>query len=109
MPTWICATCGNHYPDSGDPPASCVICADERQWVPPSGQRWTTPTELAGDGRHSDIWEEEPGLFGLGVTPVVGIYVHAQAPQVRGHRKEPSRTHLPTGLVLSPSGYAIRR
>jgi hypothetical protein len=28
---WICATCGNHYPDSADPPASCVICADERQ------------------------------------------------------------------------------
>jgi glyoxylase-like metal-dependent hydrolase (beta-lactamase superfamily II) len=49
-----------------------VICSDERQWVPPSGQRWTTPAELAG-GRHCDIWAEEPGLFGLGVTPAVGI------------------------------------
>ena len=73
MPTWICATCGNHYPDSADPPTSCVICSDERQWVPASGQRWTTSTELGGDGRHCDIWVEEPGLFGLGVTPVVGI------------------------------------
>ena len=73
MPTWICATCGNHYPDAADPPASCVICSDERQWVPPSGQRWTTPAELAGDGRHCEIWVEEPGLFGLGVTPAVGI------------------------------------
>ena len=42
MPTWICATCGNHYPDQESPPEKCVICADERQWVPPSGQRWTT-------------------------------------------------------------------
>ena len=73
MPTWICATCGNHYPDSADPPASCVICADERQWVPPSGQRWTTQAELDGDGRHCETWPEEPGLFGLGVTPSVGI------------------------------------
>jgi glyoxylase-like metal-dependent hydrolase (beta-lactamase superfamily II) len=73
LPSWICVTCGNHYPDSGDPPASCLICTDERQWVPPSGQRWMTPTELAGDGRHCDIWTEEPGLFGLGVSPPVGI------------------------------------
>ena len=73
MAGWICATCGNHYPDSGDPPASCVICADERQWVPPSGQRWTTQAELDGDGRRCEIWPEEPGLLGLGVTPSVGI------------------------------------
>jgi hypothetical protein len=73
LPSWICAACGNHYPDSADPPASCVICADERQWVPPSGQRWTTAAELAADGRHCESWEEEPGLLGIGVTPPVGI------------------------------------
>jgi hypothetical protein len=73
LPTWICATCGNHYPDTGDPPASCVICADERQWVPKSGQRWTTHDELAADGRRSEFWEEEPGLIGIGVSPSVGI------------------------------------
>jgi hypothetical protein len=50
-----------------------VICADERQWVPPSGQRWTTSAALGTDGRHCDVWEKEPGLFGLGVTPAVGI------------------------------------
>ena len=77
MPNWICATCGNHYPDTGDPPASCVICADERQWVPKSGQRWTTHGELAAEGRpngrHCEFWEEEPGLTGIGVSPSVGI------------------------------------
>jgi hypothetical protein len=73
VPIWICATCGNHYPGTESPPASCVICADERQWVPRSGQRWTTHQDLAADGRHCELWEEEPGLLGIGVTPSVGI------------------------------------
>jgi len=62
MPIWICATCGNHYPDQESPPPECVICADERQWVPPSGQRWTTAAELAAAGHRSDIRQVEPGL-----------------------------------------------
>ncbi len=73
MPAWICATCGNHYPESEAPPATCVICADERQWVPRSGQRWTTHEELAAGDRRCEVWEEEPGLLGIGVTPTVGI------------------------------------
>jgi glyoxylase-like metal-dependent hydrolase (beta-lactamase superfamily II) len=73
LPAWICATCGNHYPEADEQPASCLICTDERQWVPASGQRWTTQDELAGDGRRCDLWTEEPGLHGLGVTPPVAI------------------------------------
>jgi len=45
MATWVCATCGNHFPDPR--PDVCVVCADERQWLPPGGQRWTTLAELA--------------------------------------------------------------
>ena len=70
---WICAARGNHYPGTEAPPVSCLICTDERQWVAPSGQRWTTMAELAAAGRHCDIWEEEPGLLGVGVNPPVGI------------------------------------
>ena len=55
---WVCAACGNHYPGTEAPPLSCLICTDERQWVAPSGQRWTTMAELAAAGRHCDIWEE---------------------------------------------------
>jgi len=73
LPVWICATCGNHYPDTDSPPASCVICSDERQWVPPAGQRWATLAELAAAGHRSDIREVEPGLLGIGVDPPVGI------------------------------------
>ena len=70
---WICVACGNHYPAGDTPPASCLICTDERQWVSPDGQRWTTLAELATDGRRCDIGEVEPGLLGIGVTPPVGI------------------------------------
>ena len=73
MPVWICATCGNHHRDQESPPRECVICADERQWVPSSGQRWTTAAELAGAGHRGDIRRVEPGLLGVGVSPPVAI------------------------------------
>jgi hypothetical protein len=72
-PVWICATCGNHYPEGDAPPAACVICADERQWVPPGGQRWTTPEELHTAGHRADVREVEPGLLGIGVDPPFAI------------------------------------
>ena len=49
--TSVCATCGNHFPDPR--PGVCVVCADERQWLPPGGQRWTTLSEAAVTG----VWE----------------------------------------------------
>jgi Metallo-beta-lactamase superfamily len=73
VPVWICATCGNHYPEDRSPPEVCRICADERQWVPPSGQRWTTAAELAAAGHRGDVREVEPGLLGIGVDPPVAI------------------------------------
>jgi len=74
MPVWICATCGNHHPDTEAPPAGvCAICADERQWVPPSGQHWTTLAELAAQGHRSDVREVEPGLHGVGSDPPFAI------------------------------------
>jgi glyoxylase-like metal-dependent hydrolase (beta-lactamase superfamily II) len=73
VPVWVCATCANQYPERGSPPGQCVICADERQWVPSSGQRWTTLAELAAAGHRSEIRQVEPGLLGIGVTPPVAI------------------------------------
>lgn len=74
-PPWICPACGNHYPGGAGvaPPAECVICEDERQWVPPAGQRWTTLAELSAAGHRSDVREVEPGLTGIGASPPVGI------------------------------------
>jgi glyoxylase-like metal-dependent hydrolase (beta-lactamase superfamily II) len=65
----VCATCGNH---SADDAATCVICDDERQWVPRTGQRWTTLEELQASHR-SDIRELQPGLTGIGAEPPVAI------------------------------------
>ena len=70
---WICVQCGNHHPDASGRPESCAICTDERQWVHPDGQRWTTLGELADKGHVTEVREVEPGLLGLGVTPAVGI------------------------------------
>ena len=49
------------------------MCADERQWVPPGGQRWTTLAELAAAGHRSDVRAVEPGLTGIGADPPVAI------------------------------------
>jgi hypothetical protein len=72
VPAWICLTCGVQHEDTERPPSGCAICLDERQYVPKEGQRWATMAELASRHRVV-IREEEPGLYGLGVEPQVGI------------------------------------
>jgi glyoxylase-like metal-dependent hydrolase (beta-lactamase superfamily II) len=92
MSTSICATCGNHY--GGPRPEVCPVCADERQWLPPGGQRWTTLAELAAAGHACDVRAVEPGLTGLGADPPFAI----------GQRSLLVRT--PAGNVLwDPSGF----
>ena len=88
----ICATCGNHFPEPH--PAVCAVCADERQWVPPGGQRWTTLAELAAAGHRSDVREVEPGLTGIGADPPVAI----------GQRSLLVRT-ADGNLLWDPSGF----
>lgn len=61
-PFWICRTCAVEHAERVP---VCRICADERQWVPASGQAWTTLDELAAEGRKVDVLELEPDLIGL--------------------------------------------
>ncbi|MFL5860033.1 MAG: MBL fold metallo-hydrolase [Solirubrobacteraceae bacterium] len=70
---WICPACGAHFPPAASAPKRCPLCEDERQWVPPTGQRWTTIEQLAADGYHSVIREVEPGLTGIGAEPDIGV------------------------------------
>ena len=42
MESAICVTCGTQYPASEAPPERCPICEDDRQYVNPDGQQWTT-------------------------------------------------------------------
>jgi hypothetical protein len=54
----------------------CPICADERQYVPPGGQRWTTLDELASAGSRGRVAELEPGIAAITTEPEVGIGQH---------------------------------
>lgn len=72
MPNYICVTCGTQYPESAQPPAHCPICEDERQYIGPNGQEWTTLEALQKD-RHMVIEQVEPGLYRLKPEPKIGI------------------------------------
>ncbi|MGI8713921.1 MAG: hypothetical protein ACR2NR_12245 [Solirubrobacteraceae bacterium] len=71
--TWICPGCGANYPPAASPPQRCPVCEDERQWVPPGGQRWTSMEQLATEGSRTEVRELEPGLIGIGAIPDVGV------------------------------------
>ena len=49
MTYFICKTCGVQYEASENPPLYCPICEDERQYVPETGQAWTTLDDLRRD------------------------------------------------------------
>jgi hypothetical protein len=72
MPAYICTTCGTQYAPTPQPPASCPICLDERQYVTPAGQSWTTLDVLARRNMNA-IHELEPGLISLLTFPHFGI------------------------------------
>jgi hypothetical protein len=88
---WICRTCAVEHATRPD---VCAICDDERQWVPATGQAWTTLAELAAAGERIVVTELEPDLFGVSSEPSVGI----------GQQSKVVRT--PAGnLLWDPPGY----
>lgn len=66
----ICATCGMQYATVR---ADCPICQDERQYVPASGQQWTTLTELRAGEVDARVEPQGPGLVGIGTAQRVAI------------------------------------
>ncbi len=72
MPASICTACGTEYPPGDKAPAQCIICEEERQYVPPAGQSWTTQAALAVNRRNS-FREYEPGIIGIGTEPAFAI------------------------------------
>jgi len=59
-------------------PQVCAICADERQWVPRSGQRWATLEELSAEGMRTELTELEDNLLGIQSVPPLGIGQHSK-------------------------------
>jgi hypothetical protein len=72
MPAFICSTCGTQFPPSNSAPATCPICTDERQYVPASGQSWTT-LETLRKTHSNKIRRLAAGLTTIETTPAFGI------------------------------------
>ena len=93
MPLTLCRTCSVEQPGTRTVP-TCPICADERQYVPPTGQRWTTLAELHTEGHRGHVDQVEPDLLGITIEPSVGIGQRALLVQT------------PNGnLLWDPTGY----
>jgi glyoxylase-like metal-dependent hydrolase (beta-lactamase superfamily II) len=69
---FICIQCGTQFDETAQPPSSCPICEDERQFVRHGGQEWTTLGRLARD-HHNRIEDEAPHLLGIGTEPEFAI------------------------------------
>lgn len=74
MNHYICNTCGVQYPNSAHAPETCLICADERQYIHPDGQSWITLQQLVDSREYKNtIVQEEEGLYSLTTTPSFAI------------------------------------
>ena len=72
MDPFICTACGTQYTPSSVAPRQCEICEEERQYVPPRGQTWTTLEALAA-GHFNSYRQYEPGVIGIGTQPSFAI------------------------------------
>lgn len=68
----ICQACGTQFPERPEPPAACPICSDARQFIPKSGQEWTTLEKLRASHRNA-FQQYEPNLIGIGTVPEFAI------------------------------------
>lgn len=74
MENYICNTCGVQYNESQQEPEHCRICSEQRQYISPSGQKWTSLTEMIEVGNYVNvIHPEEAGLHSIHTTPDFAI------------------------------------
>ncbi|MBO9594912.1 MAG: MBL fold metallo-hydrolase [Niabella sp.] len=70
--SFICTTCGTAYTPAVQPPAGCPVCADERQYINPQGQSWTTLKQI--NRTHKNIIDKiADGLYAIYTTPSFAI------------------------------------
>jgi len=83
LDNFICITCGHQFARSEESPERCPICEDDRQYVNPRGQSWTTLDELARE-HHNVFRLLEQGLTGIGTEPRFAIGQRALLVQAPG-------------------------
>ena len=69
---FLCVTCATQFTESVHHPEKCPICEDERQYVGPDGQKWTTFGQVQADHKNR-IVQEEPNLHSINTEPKFGI------------------------------------
>ncbi|MCI0814713.1 MAG: hydrolase [Chloroflexi bacterium] len=84
MHAFICRTCGVQYPPSEEPPASCLICEDERQYVGRGGQQWTTLEQLRAGDVSNQVVPTDPGVTSIFTVPRFAIGQRAILVQTEG-------------------------
>lgn len=72
MEHFVCTTCGTQHAASEEPPAHCVICEDDRQYIGPQGQQWTTLAEMRQHYRNL-LTVIAPGLTTIRTEPSFAI------------------------------------
>jgi hypothetical protein len=72
MENFLCVACGTQYPASSEAPHACAICDDERQFVPPSGQEWTTLAALRA-GHQNQFRRLRPDVYAIATQPAFAI------------------------------------
>lgn len=74
MNHYICVTCGVQYEATEKAPSQCRICSEERQYKSPTGQKWTSLSEMIEEGNYVNvIHPEEAGLHSIHTTPDFAI------------------------------------
>jgi len=70
--SFLCVACGTQFPPAATAPKHCPICEDDRQYIPASGQQWTTLADLRKThvNRFDDV---EPGVTRIVTEPKFGI------------------------------------
>jgi len=68
----ICNGCGTSFVSGPVAPEQCPVCNDERQFIPTTGQRWTTEADLHRG--HANMWRQHgPGVLSLQTQPRFAI------------------------------------
>ena len=77
----LCVACGTQY---GAARGDCPLCEDERQFVPQTGQAWTTLEMLRGPSHRGVLHAQGPGVLGIGCEPSFAIGQRALLIQAPG-------------------------
>lgn len=105
MDVQLCATCAVETDGNDSPDRLCPICADERQYLPAGGQRWTTVDALVRSGHVLEWFEVEPDLVGFLTKPKIGIGQQSMLTQT----EEGNLLWDPPGLITNEAVDHVRR